>query len=123
MGTALAILSIFLSAILYPTALIISILKAFWKRKFFGAFKNFDNQMLAIATSIDASGNVVCLDLFNMTLITKNGYKFGNRKETISSALGKNQRDGTLTIVGTVLCEVLDFIDPNHCQKSIDNLI
>lgn len=123
MGTSLAILSIFLSAILYPPALIISILKAFWKRKFIGAFKNFDNQMLAIATSIDASGNVVCVDLFNITLIKKNGYKFGNRKETISSALGKNQRDATLTIAGTALCAILDFIDPNHCQKSIDNLI
>ena len=123
MGTALAILSIFLSAVLYPPALAISLFKAFWKRKFIGAFKNFDNQMLAIATSIDASGNVVCVDLFNITLIKRNGYKFGNRKETISSALGKNQRDKTLTIAGTVLCAILDFIDPNHCQKSIDNLI
>ena len=25
-----------------------------------------------------------------------NGYKFGNVNETINSALGKNQRDGTL---------------------------
>lgn len=121
MGTYLAILSIILSAVLYPPALAISLFKAFWKRKFRGAFKNFDNQMLAIATSIDASGNVVCVDLFNITLIKKNGYKFGNRKETISSALGKNQRDGTLTIAGTALCEILDFIDPNHCEKSIDN--
>lgn len=123
MGTALAILSIILSAVLYPPALAISLFKAFWKRRFIGAFKNFDNQMLAIATSIDASGNVVCVDLFNITLIKRNGYKFGNRKETISSALGKNQRDETLTIAGTVLCAILDFIDPNHCQKSIDNLI
>ena len=123
MGTCLAILSFFLSVLLYPPALIISILKAFWKRKFISAFKNFDNQMLAIATSIDTSGNVVCVDLFNIILITKNGYKFGNRKETISSALGKNQRDGTLSIAGTALCEILDLIDPNHCQKSIDNLI
>lgn len=123
MGTSLAILSVFLSAILYPPALLITFFKKVWKRKFMGALKNFDKQMLAIATSIDASGNVVCVDLFNITLIKKNGYKFGNRKETISSALGKNQRNGTLTIAGTALCAILDFIDPNHCQKSIDDNI
>jgi hypothetical protein len=37
MGTALAILSIFLSAVLYLLALIVSVIKKFWRRKFIGA--------------------------------------------------------------------------------------
>ena len=49
----------------------------------------------------------------------ENGYQFGAVGETISSALGKNQRDKTLTICGKILVSILDFLDKNHCIKSI----
>ena len=52
----------------------------------------------------------------------RNGYKFGNVNETISSTWGKNQRDGTLSLFKKVICKILDTIDKNHCEKSIDNL-
>jgi hypothetical protein len=129
MGTILALISIFLSAILYPFGLLFSFIKYFFKRKFITGLKNFDNQMLDIATSIDANGNVVCEDLFNLCLIKKDGYLFGNRKETVSSALGKNQVKNTLTIVGWVLVYFLWFIDfpywrkGGHCINSIDELV
>ena len=47
-------------------------------------------------------------------------YKFGNVNETISSALGKNQRDGTLSWFGKFIAFVLDKIDKDHCKKSIN---
>jgi len=47
------------------------------------------------------------------------GYEFGKTGETISSALGKNQRDNTLTNCGKILVTILDFLDKNHCKKSI----
>ena len=50
---------------------------------------------------------------------SRNGYKFGNVNETISSALGKNQRDKTLSWFGKIICLILDTIDENHCKKSI----
>ncbi|SDE79750.1 hypothetical protein SAMN05421544_12811, partial [Riemerella columbipharyngis] len=56
-------------------------------------------------------------------LRTENGYPFGNEKETISSALGKNERMGTLTKTGRRLCWLLDKIDKDHCQKSIEENI
>ena len=40
-------------------------------------------------------------------------------EETISSVLGKNQRDNTLSFAGKVLVFILDTIDKNHCKKSI----
>ena len=49
------------------------------------------------------------------------GYKFGNPKETISSVLGKNQRDKTLSLAGELLRWILDLIDDNHCIKSIND--
>ena len=43
-------------------------------------------------------------------------------EETISSALGKNQRNNTLSTAGKVLVRVLDTIDKNHCEKSVKEI-
>lgn len=48
-------------------------------------------------------------------------YEFGDVRETISSALGKNKKQGTLTFFGKIICFILDSIDKNHCEKSIKN--
>jgi hypothetical protein len=75
------------------------------------------------AVDIDRFGNRNFRTLWNATLRTKEGYKFGNINETISSALGKNKIKGTLTTTGRVLCAILDFLDKDHCIKSIDDSI
>lgn len=121
MGTALAIVALILSAVLFPLGLLLTFFVNLYKRRWSFSFKRLDQQFLSIATSIDASGNVVCKDLFNLILKQKGGVDFGNRKETISSVLGKNQRDKTLTNFGIAFCELLDFIDKDHCKKSIKN--
>ena len=53
----------------------------------------------------------------------KRGYKFGNRDETISSALGRNKRLGTLTRFGIFIDKILDKLDPDHSLNSIDYYI
>jgi len=73
------------------------------------------------AREIDVFANVVGADLFNAIFITDGGYKFGNPKETISSVLGKNQRDKTLSLAGDLLRWILDLIDDNHCLNSIND--
>lgn len=82
-----------------------------------------DRQLFDIAASLDATGNVICDDLFNIILIRPGGYNFGNRKETVSSAIGKNQIKNTLTLTGRIIAKILDTIEPGHCLKSIDNNI
>ena len=52
------------------------------------------------AREIDIFANVNGADFFSAIFIIDGGYKFGNPKETISSVLGKNQRDKTLSIAG-----------------------
>jgi 8-oxo-dGTP diphosphatase len=123
MGTILAFVSLLLSALLFPLGLAITFFSNLYKRQWRFSFKRLDEQFLSIATSIDASGNVVCKDLFNLILIQKGGYEFGKRKETISSAIGKNQRDNTLTGSGRLIAFVLDKIEADHCKKSIDSLV
>lgn len=73
-----------------------------------------------IALSLDQLGNVLCQHLFNLTLIKRGGYRFGNVDETISSVVGKNYIAGTLTKTGMVLASVLNRVDKNHVVKSID---
>lgn len=123
MGTILAFVSLLLAAILYPLGLALTFIINLYKRRWKFSFKRLDQQFLSIATSIDASGNVICKDLFNLILIKKGGYEFGKRKETISSVLGKNQRDKTLTRTGKVIVFILDKIETDHCLISIDSLV
>ena len=85
-----------------------------------------NKKMLAVwffrtAREIDIFANVVGAEFWNAVFITDGGYKFGNPKETISSVLGKNQRDKTLTLVGDALRWVLDRIDEDHCLNSIND--
>ncbi len=123
MGTILAFISVILASILFPLGLAITFVINLYKRRWKFSFKRLDQQFLSIATSVDASGNVICKDLFNLVLIKKSGYQFGGRKETISSVLGKNQRDGTLSKLGVKVCDVLDWLDEEHCFRSIDSLV
>lgn len=74
------------------------------------------------AVNIDRFGNREFRTLFNSTLRKKGGYEFGDFRETISSALGKNQRDQTLSTTGKTLVLILDTIDKDHCKKSIMEL-
>jgi len=76
---------------------------------------------LNLAISKDQYGNVLGMYLFNDLLIIKQAkHRFGHPDETISSVLGKNKRENTLTKLGAILSNVLDFLDHNHSIKSIE---
>jgi len=72
---------------------------------------------------VDQLGNVIMQHLLNLLLVKKGGYKFGNRDETISSALGKNKQKNMLTGFGKSIDKILDIIDANHSLNSIDYYI
>jgi hypothetical protein len=80
--------------------------------------KNKKGYFKQTALNLDKFGNREFRAFLNLSM-QKNGYQFGNQNETISSALGKNERDNTLTKFGRILVKILDIIDKNHCKKSI----
>ncbi len=86
-------------------------------------FKGVGEFFLKIAISIDQLGNVLMQHLLNVLWIQKGGYKFGNRDETISSALGRNHQLGSLNAFGKMIDSILDRFDPNHSLNSIDYYI
>ena len=74
------------------------------------------------ALNLDKYGNREFRAFFNKFFRTENGYLFGNERETISSALGKNERNGTLSKCGKVMVFILNKLDKNHCKNSIFEL-
>jgi hypothetical protein len=74
---------------------------------------------MSSAVNLDKYANREFRSLWNKTLRVDGGYKFGYWNETLSSALGKNKRDGTLTKAGVLVCKFLHLLDRNHVEKSI----
>lgn len=71
------------------------------------------------AFAVDILGNVMGQHLWNFIFIKNEGYKFGNRRETMSSVLGKNQRNNTLRWCGKTIVLILELFEKNHCLISI----
>lgn len=114
MGLLLFIISTILKLTLFPLLYFIGAITSIVK----GGFNqwNFD---LAIAQ--DQYGNTLGKAIWNGLLITKHSkHLFGNNDETISSVIGKNKRDGTLTFLGIFADKVLNALEPNHSEDSID---
>ena len=76
---------------------------------------------LKMAISLSQFGNVIMEGLFNIILIDTGKYKFGNPDETISSVIGKNQLNDSLTRLGRLLNWILEKFDKNHSIDSIEN--
>lgn len=115
-GLLLFVISIFLVVFTGPLGFIYGVFHALFTRGLTGIGEFF----LKLAISIDQLGNVVMQHLLNLLWVKKGGYEFGNRDETISSALGKNKQDNTLTGFGKAIDKILDIIDNNHSLNSID---
>lgn len=74
------------------------------------------------AASRDQTGNVVHHIIFNKYLIDINGYKFGDKDETVSGVLGINEVLHYIESkkLGKWLVTKLNNIETNHCKISID---
>lgn len=137
----LFIIAVVLFVVFAPFGLIAQFVLLFFKDKR-ERYDNPFNFLLGLAFTIDILGNVCCGDLFNMIMLRKgqDGYLFGRGGETISSAFGNNVQNNSqvlmlkgaikiqykycqrLTILGNIIYNILDAIDPNHCVKSIQRL-
>ena len=93
----------------------------FLRQLFFGKLKSLSVYFLEVAISIDNTGNVMMQHLLNDFLLIKQKetYYFGNKKETISSVIGKNSLTNTLSPLGKALNAFLNWIDKDHSFNSI----
>jgi hypothetical protein len=111
-GFILLIIALLLSVVLLPIGFIFQIIVTL--------FRSIDTYLFQIAKSIDQHGNLVCAELFNLTLIKRKGYKFGDMDKTISFVLGVNAEKKTLTYLGKKVCNLLNVIEKDHVKKAVE---
>ena len=94
---------------------------ALLRQLFLGKLKTLSVYFLEVAIAIDNTGNVMMQYLLNDFLLIKqkDTYYFGNKKETISSVIGKNSLTNTLSPLGKALNAFLNWIDKDHSFNSI----
>lgn len=119
----IGILLFFISIVLLVLTTPFGFIYGLFHGLFTKGFRGIAEYLLKVAISIDQLGNVLMQDLLNVLWVKEGGYRFGNRDETISSALGRNRKLGTLTAFGRGIDKLLDHIDPDHSLNSIDYYI
>ena len=118
MGIFLFIIAFILVLLFSPIGFIFIFIKAIVSFN----FKYLDKFYFSLALSLDQFGNVVMAGLFNTIMITKSSKNlFGNIDETISSVVGKNEIDNTLTKFGKLLNYILNRIEKDHSKNAIEN--
>ena len=107
--------------VLVVTTTPIGFLYALMRQLLFRKIKTLQFYFIEVALALDNAGNVIMQHLLNDTLLIKNTntYYFGNKKETISSVIGKNHLTNTLSPLGKALNAFLNFIDKDHSLNSI----
>ena len=119
-GLFLSVILFFTATLLLLTTAIIGIIYAIFYLPFVKKQK-LSHYFIDVALVLDQSGNVIMQHVLNALLLkdASEGYRFGNKKETISSVIGKNQMLQNLSILGRLLNKLLDSLDPNHAMDSI----
>ena len=107
--------------VLLVTTTPIGFVYALLRQLFLGKIKTLQIYFIEVALALDNAGNVIMQHILNDTLLVKNinTYQFGNKKETISSVIGKNHLTNTLSPLGKALNAFLNFIDKDHSLNSI----
>ena len=117
----LFLIAIFLLSVTAPIGFIFALLQKLFTRK----IQSLRDYLLEVALVLDQAGNVIMQHFLNAVLLKKlpNAYLFGNKKETISSVIGKNSLTDSLTSAGQLLNGFLNAIDKNHTLNSIEENI
>lgn len=113
MGILLFIISGILLYILSLPLMIYTLFRA-------GSLKAINEYFYQMAISADQFGNTIGAYLFNDLFIAYGGYKFGNPDDTISSVMGRNYVEETLTKPGKGFRVLIDkMFGKNHCINAI----
>ena len=107
--------------VLLVTTTPIGFVYALLRQLFVGKIKTLQIYFIEVALALDNAGNVIMQHLLNDTLLLKkqHTYYFGNKKETISSVIGKNHLTNSLSPLGKALNAFLNYIDKDHSLNSI----
>lgn len=97
---------------------IYTIISSIYNFKNLSVLKYWSDIVYTINVGIDKIGNVLLGDFMNKFAVYEPVYKFGNINDTISKALAKNLNN--LTSLGKFIVSILEWIDPGHMEKSLE---
>jgi hypothetical protein len=101
----------------------IKLILLYWLRLLYQVWVVIKQTFLYVAYLIDLLGNVILGELLESTMSKSPQHLFGRGEITISAALGYLKRRNELTLVGKILCKILNKLDPHyedHCISSIE---
>lgn len=115
---ALGVFAFLLLKYITPIAFVIGVFLMFWKRKIGNGLDQLSDDIKDVAYTLDLLGNVTIFNWLWFLFKKKEGYPFGNVRETISYVLKVNHDKGTLRVFGRGLYYIINKIDNGH----FDNL-
>ncbi|MGQ1934937.1 hypothetical protein [Ornithobacterium rhinotracheale] len=115
------IIAPFLVVLLTPINVVLVFAKDWRKKGLKKAWQGMANYFRESAYRWDCFGCSELRTLWNCTLKTKQGKEFGKRGLSLSSDLGMQEVNGTMSRTGAVLNALLFLIERNHCRKAYEN--
>lgn len=120
MGVVLFLFSLYVIKYTIVLGLVAIIISNTYKRRFFEGLYRIGDVLISAAYCIDVFGCVVLQVPLQFLFTKSGGHRFGDKHETISYVLGKNEQTRTLSTLGRWMVDVLDFLDEDHCAKSVE---
>lgn len=117
----LFIVAIFLLITLGSLGLIYTIISSIFEFKNISVLKYWGDLVFTINVGIDKLGNVLLGKFLNKFAVSNPNYPFGNLDDTISFALAKNINN--LSPLGSLIVNILEYIDPGHMENSLKNRV
>ena len=118
MWIVLGIFSFYLLKYVAPVAFIIGAFMLFYRKTIGQGLDDLSIDLKKVNYTLDLLGNVTIFNWLWFLFKTKDGYKFGNVRETISYVLKVNYEQNTLRYLGKPLYNIINKLDPGH----FDNL-
>ena len=114
MWIIIGILSFYLLKYVAPIAFIIGAFMLFYKKTIGIGLDDLAIDLRKVNYTLDLLGNVTIFNWLWFLFKSKNGYKFGNVRETISYVLKVNYEAETLRYLGKPLYNIINKLDPGH---------
>ncbi len=110
-----------MAAVFIPVGAVYGVIRNLLKHGPKKAARLYNDKRLMQAISIDKLGNVAAPELWEdlFTVETGINYPFGHHDDTLSEVLGRNERSTTLSSVGTIISQILNWMDHNHVEDAI----
>ena len=114
MWILIGILSFYLLKYVAPIAFIIGAFMLFYRKTIGTGLDDLAIDLRKVNYTLDLLGNVTIFNWLWFLFKSKDGYKFGNVRETISYVLKVNYEAGTLRYLGKSLYDIINKLDPGH---------